>query len=42
MPHNVTGFSNIHAPNERVLVKEFRNTVLAQAEFFEEFAERWR
>ena len=41
MPHNVTGFSNIHAPNERVLVKEFRNTVLAQAEFFQEFAERW-
>ncbi len=35
------GFSNIHAPNERVLIEEFRNTVLAQAEFFQEFAERW-
>jgi acetylornithine deacetylase/succinyl-diaminopimelate desuccinylase-like protein len=35
------GFSNIHAPNERVLIKELRNTVLAQAEFFQEFAERW-
>lgn len=35
------GFSNIHAPNERVLVKEFRNTVLAQAEYFQEFAETW-
>jgi acetylornithine deacetylase/succinyl-diaminopimelate desuccinylase-like protein len=35
------GFSNIHAPNERVLIKELRNTVLAQAEFFHEFAERW-
>jgi acetylornithine deacetylase/succinyl-diaminopimelate desuccinylase-like protein len=35
------GFSNIHAPNERVLVKELRNTVLAQALFFHEFADRW-
>jgi acetylornithine deacetylase/succinyl-diaminopimelate desuccinylase-like protein len=35
------GFSNIHAPNERVLITELRNTVLAQAEFFREFAERW-
>jgi acetylornithine deacetylase/succinyl-diaminopimelate desuccinylase-like protein len=35
------GFSNIHAPNERVLVKELRNTVLAQALFFHEYAERW-
>jgi cysteinylglycine-S-conjugate dipeptidase len=35
------GFSNIHAPNERVLINELRNTVLAQAEFFHEFAERW-
>jgi cysteinylglycine-S-conjugate dipeptidase len=35
------GFSNIHAPNERVLVKELRNTVLAQALFFLEYADRW-
>lgn len=35
------GFSNIHAPNERVLVDELRNTVLAQAEFFQEYVERW-
>jgi acetylornithine deacetylase/succinyl-diaminopimelate desuccinylase-like protein len=35
------GFSNIHAPNERVLVNEFRNTVLAQALFFHEYADRW-
>ena len=36
------GFSNIHAPNERVLLSEFRNTVIAEAEFFREYAERWR
>jgi acetylornithine deacetylase/succinyl-diaminopimelate desuccinylase-like protein len=35
------GFSNIHAPNERVLLSEFRNTVLAEAEFFREYAARW-
>jgi len=35
------GFSNIHAPNERVLIEELRNTVLAQAEFFHEYAGRW-
>lgn len=36
------GFSNIHAPNERVLLSEFRNTVIAEAEFFREYAARWR
>lgn len=36
------GFSNIHAPNERVLLDEFRKTVIAEAEFFEEYAARWR
>ena len=36
------GFSNIHAPNERVLVDEFRNAVLAEALFFQEYASRWR
>src|SRR5262245_10783255 len=35
------GFSNIHAPNERVLLDELRNTVLAQALFFHEYADRW-
>ena len=28
------GFANIHAPNERAIVQEFRNAVLAEAEFF--------
>jgi acetylornithine deacetylase/succinyl-diaminopimelate desuccinylase-like protein len=35
------GFSNIHAPNERVLIDEFRNTVWAEAAFFLEYAARW-
>jgi acetylornithine deacetylase/succinyl-diaminopimelate desuccinylase-like protein len=35
------GFSNIHAPNERVLLDEFRKTVLAEALFFQEYAGRW-
>lgn len=35
------GFSNIHAPNERVLIDEFRKTVIAEAEFFREYAERF-
>jgi acetylornithine deacetylase/succinyl-diaminopimelate desuccinylase-like protein len=35
------GYSNIHAPNERVLVDEFEKAVLAEAEFFRLFgAER--
>jgi acetylornithine deacetylase/succinyl-diaminopimelate desuccinylase-like protein len=34
------GFSNIHAPDERVLLDEFRKTVIAEAEFFREYAER--
>jgi len=33
------GFANIHAPNERVLVQEFENAVLAEAEFFGRYAE---
>jgi acetylornithine deacetylase/succinyl-diaminopimelate desuccinylase-like protein len=33
------GFANIHAPNERVLVEEFENAVLAEAEFFGRYAE---
>lgn len=35
------GFSNIHAPNERVLLDEFKKTVIAEAEFFREYAGRW-
>jgi acetylornithine deacetylase/succinyl-diaminopimelate desuccinylase-like protein len=33
------GFANIHAPNERVLLEEFENAVLAEAEFFGRYAE---
>jgi len=33
------GFANIHAPNERVLVTEFENAVLAEAELFGRYAE---
>jgi acetylornithine deacetylase/succinyl-diaminopimelate desuccinylase-like protein len=36
------GFSNIHAPNERVLLDEFEKTVVAEAEFFSEYAARWQ
>jgi acetylornithine deacetylase/succinyl-diaminopimelate desuccinylase-like protein len=36
------GFSNIHAPDERVLLDEFRKTVVAEAEFFRKYAEQWR
>jgi acetylornithine deacetylase/succinyl-diaminopimelate desuccinylase-like protein len=35
------GFANIHAPNERVLLDEFENAVVAEAEFFEEYAARF-
>ena len=35
------GFSNIHAPNERVLLDEFRKTVIAEALLFQEYAARW-
>ncbi len=35
------GYSNIHAPNERVLVDEFERSVVVKAEFFREFANRW-
>jgi acetylornithine deacetylase/succinyl-diaminopimelate desuccinylase-like protein len=33
------GFANIHAPNERVLIDEFEKAVLAEAEFFQRYAE---
>jgi acetylornithine deacetylase/succinyl-diaminopimelate desuccinylase-like protein len=35
------GFSNIHAPNERVLLDEFEKTVIAEVEFFKEYAAQW-
>jgi acetylornithine deacetylase/succinyl-diaminopimelate desuccinylase-like protein len=35
------GFSNIHAPDERVVLREFRNAIVAEAEFLREFAARW-
>lgn len=34
-------YANIHAPNERVLLDELRKSVLAKAELFVEFADRW-
>jgi cysteinylglycine-S-conjugate dipeptidase len=34
------GYSNIHAPNERVLLEEFERSVLVKAEFFRQFADR--
>jgi hypothetical protein len=36
------GFSNIHAPNERVLLDEFEKTVIAEVELFREYADRWK
>ncbi len=36
------GFSNIHAPNERVLLDEFRNAVTAEAESFRDYSSRWK
>ena len=34
------GFANIHAPNERVLVDELEKAIVAEAEFFAEYAAR--
>ena len=36
------GRSNIHAPDERVLLSEFRNAVVAEAEFFQRYAAQWK
>ncbi len=36
------GYSNIHAPNERVILDEFEKTIVAEAEFFRLFAEQRR
>jgi cysteinylglycine-S-conjugate dipeptidase len=35
-------FANIHGPNERVLVDEWEKAILAEALFFEGFAEGWK
>ena len=34
-------FANIHGPNERILVGEWRKAILAEALFLHELAERW-
>lgn len=34
------GYSNIHAPDERVLLDEFEKSIVAEAEFFRLFAEQ--
>jgi acetylornithine deacetylase/succinyl-diaminopimelate desuccinylase-like protein len=36
------GYANIHGPNERVLLDEFENAVIAEAKFFREFAQCWK
>ncbi len=36
------GYSNIHAPNERLLLDEFRRAVVAEVEFFGRYAEALR
>jgi cysteinylglycine-S-conjugate dipeptidase len=36
------GYSNIHAPDERVLLDEFEKAVLAEAEFFGAFADAYQ
>jgi len=34
------GYANIHGPNERVLLDEFERAIVAETEFFREYAER--
>lgn len=34
------GYPNIHGPNERVLLDEFERAIVAEAEFFREYAAR--
>ena len=33
------GYANIHGPNERVLLSEFENAIVAEADFFGRYAE---
>ena len=35
------GYSNIHAPDERVLLDELEKATVAEAAFFGEYAKRW-
>ena len=35
------GYANIHAPDERVILDELEKSVIAEAEFFARYAERW-
>src|SRR6201991_4562723 len=35
------GYSNIHAPDERVLIDELEKATLAEATFFGDYAKRW-
>jgi acetylornithine deacetylase/succinyl-diaminopimelate desuccinylase-like protein len=35
------GYSNIHGPNERVLIDELERAVMAKAVFLRDYAERW-
>jgi acetylornithine deacetylase/succinyl-diaminopimelate desuccinylase-like protein len=36
------GFANIHGPNERMLLSEFENAVVAEADFLGRYATAWR
>lgn len=36
------GYANIHGPNERVLLSEFENAVVAEADFFGRYAEAFK
>jgi len=36
------GYANIHGPNERVLLSEFENAVVAEADFFGRYAEAFQ
>jgi hypothetical protein len=35
------GYSNIHAPDVRVMIDELEKATVAEATFFSEFAKRW-
>ena len=36
------GFANIHGPDERLLLSEFENATVAEADFFGRYAEAWK
>jgi cysteinylglycine-S-conjugate dipeptidase len=35
------GFANIHGPDERLLLSEFENATVAEADFFGRYAAAW-